>query len=135
MASPNPNGRPPKAREMAKLAILHEIVGNQEWRAIFRQMLLDALGMISVPDPANPRVERDPNSTAHGRATAQKNLLAYAIGLPTQIIKVADGEGDVFEQFSNMSEAQIESVLAELERVQSAIGIEGGAPTGTQPKA
>lgn len=134
--SGNPAGRKPRVKEEAVLAILSEVAGADEWRALFRQTLRDALGVKVVQDPTTKQTTMVPDaeSTAQGRQAAMKVLLSYAVGMPPQHVKVND-PAEPLERFANLTEDQIVAILAELDRVQSAGGVTGGSGTGTSDPA
>jgi hypothetical protein len=90
---PGGPGRPAKARELAYLAILREVVSLEEWRRIIQTAKEDALGR---------------NWQARDRA--RRFLAEYAIGKPPQTIRLEE-EGDTFDQFDELSDDELRAIV------------------------
>lgn len=109
---PGGPGRPSKARELAYIAILREILTASEFAFIVRSAILRA---------------------QNGDAQARQWLSDYAIGKPGQSIDVrhVDGsEPSLEEQFASYSDAELEAILAAAAGAGSggtATGAHGGA--------
>jgi hypothetical protein len=124
--SPNPKGRPPKAREAALLAIAYEVVNAQAWRQICAKRVMDALGKKQVGTGADVKLIDDEKSTAQGRNLAATFLRDVCIGKPTEYVNIG-GDDSAYEQFAAYTDEQIAEILATIERIQRDGG--GGGDT------
>jgi hypothetical protein len=88
-------GRPPKARELAYLAIAKEIVTLDAWRRIVEGAVKDATD------------GEDPIARNHGR----RFLAEYLIGKPPQAIRFTR-DSDPFEDFAGLSDGELEAIVA-----------------------
>jgi hypothetical protein len=93
---PGGPGRPPKARELAYLAILKEVVTLDAWREIVAKAVEDAT---ASADPI-------------ARNQARRFLAEYAIGKPTQSIRVRS-DSDPFEDFASLSDEELEAIASD----------------------
>jgi hypothetical protein len=121
MESPNPKGRPPKAREAALLAIGQEIINAQTWRAIVNKAALDALGKVV----SSGQAVDDTESTASGRNLARVWIRDTFIGRPTEYIATDLGDS-AFEQLAAYSADELAAVLATIEQIRN----DGGGDPG-----
>lgn len=97
---PGGPGRPPKARELAYLAVLREKLTLAEWGQIVEQTIRDAKSQ----DP----IARD---------RARRFLAEYAIGKPAQTLHINPaGEGDTFAQYDDLSDEELRAIIAQAER-------------------
>lgn len=92
--SGNPAGRPTKARELAYLAVLKEVLTLEDWRKIVQLAVKDAT-----------------RGKAKVRAEARRFLAEYAIGKPPQTIRLQD-DADPFEKFNDLTDEELRAIVA-----------------------
>lgn len=90
----NPNGRPPKAREAAYLAVLRETITIDDWKQVVLQAKTDALS------------GEDGKTREFGR----RFLADYCIGKPQQSISIERGSG--INEFADVSDAELDAIIA-----------------------
>lgn len=129
MASPNPKGRPPRAREAALLAITYEIVNADAWRGIVRRRVLDAMGKKQVVKDGQPIIVDDERSTAQGRNLAATWLRDTAIGRPTEYVKL-DNNDSAYSEFAAYTDEELAEILATIERLRRDSGSGGDSEGG-----
>lgn len=93
----NPNGRPPKARETARLAIIAAVIGEEEFRQVVEQNLKDAT------------IEVDGNV----RARARQQIYEYLIGKPKQVIGFERTDDDAWSELADLSDEELRRIVAE----------------------
>lgn len=107
-------GRPRKAPEPSRQEIFAEIITPEKFRAVCQQIWLDAIG--KKIDDAGKLVD-DKRSTPLARSNAFAKLAAYMLGKPIQPLLVDNAEGSVLDMFRSMSDAQLDQIIAEAQRV------------------
>lgn len=140
--SGNPKGRPPKARELALVAITHEIVNASNWRLVVDKRLLDALGkkrvtklgadgkpQLNAQGQVLTEIIDDPDSTSQGRNAAATWLRDTAIGRPTEFIS-ADPWQSPYEQVGAYTVEELNAIYALLEKLRSDSGSDVDSPSG-----
>jgi len=107
-------GRPRKTPEPSRQEIFAEIITPEKFRAICQQVWLDAVGKKIDKDG---KLVDDAKSTPLARSNAFAKLAAYMLGKPIQPVLVDNGEGNVLDLFRSMSDAQLDQIIAEAQRV------------------
>ena len=110
----NKGGRPSKARELARLAILQEVVTLDKWKAIVEKAVRDALGVRIAQTSTGPKVEDDPGSDGRDRDKARRFIAEYTIGKPTQPLALGD---DLLGILAGLSPEDYEAVLSRAEEI------------------
>lgn len=105
--SGNPNGRAPKAREIAYLQIAKEVVTLERWRGIIAQAVNDALGIKVV----ERKLVSDPESTGASRNAARTFLRDTLLGKPAQSIHIRDQETG-YDEFAHLSDDELRAIIA-----------------------
>lgn len=90
----NPNGRPPKARETARLKTLAEVVTQDEWRRICEVALKDATD------------EGDYQAREKGR----RFIADYLIGKPRQTVSIQRDGGDGSSALDDLTDEELEAI-------------------------
>ena len=93
--SGNPSGRPPKARELAALAVAREIIGLAEWREIWKKALTDA-------------------TTAEDGATrdkARRFIAEYLIGKPANTVKFVNDDDGGLDEFADLTDDELRAIV------------------------
>lgn len=88
-------GRPPKARELARLAILAEIVNEEEWRKVVQIALADAVG----------------GADGQTREKGRRFIADYLIGKPIERIALVDERGPA-PDLSELSDDELRALAA-----------------------
>lgn len=88
-------GRPPKARELARLAILTEIVNETEWRKVVQIALNDAIG----------------GADGQTREKGRRFIADYLIGKPIERIALVD-ERTPERDLSDLSDDELRALAA-----------------------
>jgi len=88
-------GRPPKARELARLAILAEIVNETEWRKVVQIALNDAIG----------------GADGQTREKGRRFIADYLIGKPIERIALVD-ERTPERDLSDLSDDELRALAA-----------------------
>ena len=107
-------GRPRKAPEASRQQIFSEVITAEKFRAASQQIWLDAVG--KKIDKEGKLVD-DSKSTPLARSSAFARLAAYTLGKPIQPLLVDNAEGNVLELFRSMSDAQLDQIINEAQRV------------------
>ncbi|NUO80146.1 hypothetical protein HUU05_08725 [candidate division KSB1 bacterium] len=107
-------GRPRKAPEPSRQEIFAEIITPEKFRAVCQQIWLDAIG--KKIDDAGKLVD-DKRSTPLARSNAFAKLAAYMLGKPIQPVLVDNAEGSVLDMFRAMTDAELDQIIAEAQRV------------------
>lgn len=107
-------GRPRKTPEPSRQEIFAEIITPEKFRAVCQQIWLDAVGKKN--DDAGKLVD-DKRSTPLARSNAFARLAGYVLGKPIQPLLVDNAEGNVLDLFRSMSDAQLDQIIAEAQRV------------------
>lgn len=111
---PGGPGRPRKTPELSRQQILAEIITPEKFRAVCQQLWLDAVGK-KIDDSG--KLIDDKRSTPLSRSNAFARLAGYVLGKPIQPVLVDNGEGNVLDLFRSMSDAQLDQIIAEAQRV------------------
>lgn len=121
--SGNPQGRPPKARELAYLAVIQEVVTLQDWRSIVAKAKRDALGVLVVETATGQQVMDDPFSDGTTREKGRRFIAEYIIGKPKQPLAISD---DLADLLGDLDAEQRAALIAECQTlvagVESACG-------------
>ena len=107
-------GRPRKTPELSRQQILSEIITPGKFRAVVQQVWLDAVGKKIDKDG---KLVDDAKSTPLARSNAFTRLAGYVLGRPIQPLLVDNAEGNVLDLFRSMSDAQLDQIIAEAQRV------------------
>ena len=107
-------GRPRKAPEPTRQQVLSEIITPEKFRAVVQQVWLDAVGKKIDKDG---KLVDDAKSTPLARSTAFARLAGYVLGKPIQPLLVDNAEGNVLDLFRSMSDAQLDKIITEAQRV------------------
>lgn len=111
---PGGPGRPRKTPEPTRQQVFSEIITPEKFRAVVQQVWLDAVGKKIDKDG---KLADDAKSTPLARSNAFARLAGYVLGKPIQPLLVDNGEGNVLELFRSMSDAQLDQIIAEAQRV------------------
>ena len=107
-------GRPRKAPEASRQQIFAEIITPEKFRAVVQQVWLDAVGKKIDKDG---KLVDDAKSTPLARSNAFARLAGYVLGKPIQPLLVDNAEGNILDLFRSMSDAQLDQIIAEAQRV------------------
>lgn len=107
-------GRPPKTPEPTRQQIFAEIITPEKFRAVCQQIWLDAIGKKIDKEG---KLADDPRSTPLARSNAFARLAGYVLGKPIQPLLVDNAEGNILDLFRSMSDAQLDQIIAEAQKV------------------
>lgn len=130
--NPGGPGRPPKARELAYLAVIQEVVTLQDWRSIISKAKRDALGIRIVATSAGQTIEDDPTSDGTTREKGRRFIAEYIIGKPKQPVAISD---DLADLLGDLDAEQRAALIAECQAIVTGIEGEGGASDSVHDSA
>jgi len=116
-------GRPRKTPEPSRQQILSEIITPEKFKAVCQQIWLDAMGKRIDKDG---KLIDDAKSTPLARSNAFARLAGYVLGKPIQPLLVDNAEGNILDLFRSMSDAQLDQIIAEAQRVLNNDAAESG---------
>ena len=116
-------GRPAKTREEKYRSIFSETIPPEKFKASCYQVWLDSVGK-RLGKTGN--LEDDPRSTPYTRTNAFGRIASYAIGKPIQPVLLDHAEGTLLDVFREMSDENLDQVIAEAKRVLEDSGDAGG---------
>jgi hypothetical protein len=100
-------GRPPKAREAARLAIISTVIDEEAFRQVVQKNLEDATT----------------HYDGQVRARARQQIYEYLIGKPKQTIGIERTDDDAWSELADYSDEALRAIVAQ----GFAGGSEGGA--------
>ena len=115
-------GRPRKTPEPTRQQILSEIITPEKFRAVVQQLWLDAVGKKIGKEG---KLVDDAKSTPLARSNAFARLAGYVLGKPIQPLLVDNAEGNVLDLFRSMSDAQLDQIISEAQRVLNSDAADG----------
>jgi hypothetical protein len=108
-------GRPPKAREAARLAIIAAVIDEEAFRKVVEVNLKDATS----------------DGDGNVRARARQQIYEYLIGKPKQTIGIERAAEDAWTELSELSDDELRAIVAQADAGRGDGGTgEAGAAEG-----
>lgn len=90
-------GRPPKAREAARLAIIASVIDEEAFKKVVEVNLTDATT----------------HEDGQVRARARQQIYEYLIGKPKQTIGIERTEYDAWSELADLSDDELRAIIAQ----------------------
>lgn len=119
-------GRLPRARELARLAVMQEKCTLETWGRIIEKAIRDALGVRLVQTASGPRIEDDPDSDGATRERGRRFIAEYTIGKPSQ--NVTFGDADLLAILDGCTSTDIAEIFELAEGIIRRGEVNAGSP-------